>query len=196
MSSDAPLVTLRFRQALDYTSELHAEQRRKGTSIPYVSHLLAVCALVWEDGGDEDEAIAALLHDAVEDQGGKPILEEIGRRFGGRVAGIVAECTDTDEVPKPPWRKRKEDYLARLPAASPEALRVSCADKLHNARSLVADYRRVGERLWERFSANRDETLWYYRSLLRVYQERGAGALAEELGRVIAELEALVSRRA
>lgn len=192
MPSGAPLVTDRFRQALDYASELHAWQSRKGTEIPYVSHLLAVCALVLEDGGDEDEAIAALLHDAVEDQGGKPVLEEIRRRFGGRVAGIVAECTDTDEVPKPPWRKRKEDYLARLPEASPEALRVSCADKLHNARSLAADYRRVGERLWERFTASRDETLWYYRSLLRVYEARGAGILAEELKRAVAELEGLV----
>src|SRR4249919_2359346 len=114
MPSDPPLVTDRFRQALDYASELHAWQSRKGTQIPYVSHLLAVCALVLEDGGDEDEAIAALLHDAVEDQGGKPVLEEIRRRFGGRVAGIVAECTDTDEVPKPPWRTRKEEYIARL----------------------------------------------------------------------------------
>ncbi len=195
MPSDPPLVTDRFRQALDYASELHAWQSRKGTQIPYVSHLLAVCALVLEDGGDEDEAIAALLHDAVEDQGGKPVLEEIRRRFGGRVAGIVAECTDTDEVPKPPWRKRKEDYLARLPEASPEALRVSCADKLHNARSLALDYRRVGERLWERFNAGRDETLWYYRSLVGIYQERGAG-LADDLARAVAELEALVSPRA
>jgi (p)ppGpp synthase/HD superfamily hydrolase len=195
MPSDPPLVTPRFREALDYASELHAWQSRKGTQIPYVSHLLAVCALVFEDGGDEDEAIAALLHDAVEDQGGKPVLEEIRRRFGGRVAGVVAECTDTDEVPKPPWRRRKEDYLARLHEASPEALRVSCADKLHNARSLALDYRRVGERLWDRFNAGREETLWYYRSLARIYQERGAG-LADDLARAVAELDALVTPRA
>ncbi len=195
MTKDAPLVTPRFRQALDYASELHASQRRKGTTIPYVSHLLGVCALVLEYGGDEDEAIAALLHDAVEDQGGKPVLEEIRRRFGGRVAGIVAECTDTDEVPKPPWRKRKEEYLARLPVVSPEALRVSCADKLHNARSLLADYRRIGERLWERFTASGQETLWYYRSLVGVYRAHGAGPLAEELERVVSELERLVRSR-
>jgi (p)ppGpp synthase/HD superfamily hydrolase len=196
MSEEAPLVTSRFRLALDYASVLHARQARKGTSIPYVSHLLAVCGLVLEDGGDEDEAIAALLHDAVEDQGGKPVLEEIKRRFGSKVAGIVAECTDTDEVPKPPWRKRKEEYLARLPEASPEALRVSCADKLHNLRSVLADYRKVGERVFDRFSAGRDETLWYYRSLLAVYKARGAGALAEELARVLRDLEELVSRPA
>jgi len=196
MPSGPPVVTARFRQALDYACELHAYQRRKGTDVPYVAHLLAVCALVMEDGGDEDEAIAALLHDAVEDQGGKPILEEIRRRFGDRVAGIVEECTDTDEMPKPPWQARKEAYLARLPTASPEALRVSCADKLHNARSLLTDYRRIGERLWERFSASRDETLWYYRSLLRVYKERGAGALADELEGVVRELERLVTLRA
>jgi (p)ppGpp synthase/HD superfamily hydrolase len=196
MSKKALLVTPRFRQALDYASVLHAFQPRKGTAIPYVSHLLAVCGLVLEDGGDEDEAIAALLHDAVEDQGGKPVLEEIRRRFGGRVAGIVAECTDTDEVPKPPWRKRKEDYITRLHEASPEALRVSCADKLHNLRSVLADYRKVGERVFDRFSASRDETLWYYRSVLGVYEVRGAGALAEELGRVLGDLEGLVAPRA
>jgi (p)ppGpp synthase/HD superfamily hydrolase len=195
MPSDTAVVTPRFRQALDYASELHAFQRRKGTDIPYMSHLLGVCALVLEDGGDEDEAIAALLHDAVEDQGGKPVLEEIQRRFGERVAGIVAECTDTDEVPKPPWRKRKDEYVARLPEATPEALRVSCADKLHNARSLLGDYRRIGERLWERFTASRDETLGYYRSLVKVYRAHGVGALAEELERVVDELERLVRAR-
>jgi (p)ppGpp synthase/HD superfamily hydrolase len=196
MSDEEPLVTPRFREALDYASVLHARQARKGTRIPYVSHLLAVCGLVLEDGGDEDEAIAALLHDAVEDQGGKPVLEEIQRRFGTKVAGIVAECTDTDEVPKPPWRKRKEEYLARLPEASPEALRVSCADKLHNLRSVLADYRKIGERVFDRFSAPRDETLWYFRSLVGVYTARGAGALAEELRRVLRDLEGLVTPRA
>src|SRR5262245_6139004 len=194
MSADAPLVTARFRQAVDYACVLHARQSRKGTSIPYVSHLLAVCALVLEDGADEDEAIAALLHDAVEDQGGKPVLEEIRRRFGSKVAGIVAECTDTDEDPKPPWRERKEEYIARLPQVSPEALRVSCADKLHNLRSVIADYRKIGERVFDRFRAGRDETLWYYRSLIGVYAARGAGALAEELGRVLRDLEELIAR--
>jgi (p)ppGpp synthase/HD superfamily hydrolase len=195
MSEEPLLVTPRFRQALDWASVLHARQARKGTTIPYVSHLLAVCALVLENGGDEDEAIAALLHDAVEDQGGKPVLEEIRRRFGSRVAGIVAECTDTDETPKPPWKKRKEDYVARLHEASPEALRVSCADKLHNLRSVLADYRSVGERVFDRFSATRDEVLWYYRSVLGVYAIRGAGAHAEELARVLADLEELVAAR-
>jgi len=193
--SESPLLTARFGEALVYARELHAFQTRKGTPVPYLAHLLAVCSLVLEDGGDEDEAIAALLHDAVEDQGGRPTLEEIRRRFGDRVAGIVLECTDADEGPKPPWRVRKERYLAHLPQASRSAIRVSCADKLHNARSLLIDHRRLGERLWERFNAGRDETLWYYRTLVEIFKARGAG-LADELERVVRELAAEVTRQA
>jgi (p)ppGpp synthase/HD superfamily hydrolase len=182
----------RFAEALGFAAELHAEQLRKGSRVPYVAHLLAVAALVLEDGGGETEAIAALLHDAVEDQGGQPTLAEIRRRFGAEVASIVEACSDTTEDPKPPWRGRKESYIAHLRSAPEPVRRVSNADKLHNARSLVADYRNVGEQLWERFNAGRDETLWYYRSLIEVFRETGGGAMTDELDRQIAELERLI----
>lgn len=145
----------RFREALTYASELHECQPRKGTEIPYLAHLLSVAALVLEDGGDEDEAIAALLHDAVEDQGGKPTLDAIRSRFGERVAHIVEACSDTDTWPKPPWRERKERYIEYLEAACPGVLRVSLADKLHNARAIVLDYRQMGDPLWSKFNAPR-----------------------------------------
>ena len=148
-------LTQRFIEALAYATEVHAGQSRKGTSVPYVSHVLAVCSLVLEDRGGEDEAIAALLHDAVEDGGGQPRLEDIRRRFGDRVAEIVWTCSDTDETPKPPWKDRKTRYIAHVRAAGPDARRVSCADKLHNARSILRDYRALGERLWDRFKRER-----------------------------------------
>jgi (p)ppGpp synthase/HD superfamily hydrolase len=190
----SPLLTARFGDALALARKLHETQKRKGTAVPYLSHLLSVSALVIEDGGDEDEAIAALLHDAVEDQGGLPTLEVIREWFGDRVAGIVLECTDTAEDPKPAWKKRKESYLDHIADASPSAIRVSCADKLHNARSLLRDHRRMGERLWERFNAGRDDTLWYYRELVQAFAARGAG-LADDLARVVSELEAEVTGR-
>lgn len=149
-------LTDRFRSALDCAFELHATQRRKagGPGVPYVGHLLGVCSLVIEDGGSEDEAIAALLHDAVEDQGGQPTLDQIRSRFGQPVAYIVDHFTDTDVIPKPPWRERKETYIARLnePGTTAGILRVVAADKLHNARAILDDYRRYGDRLWERFA--------------------------------------------
>jgi (p)ppGpp synthase/HD superfamily hydrolase len=129
-----PFLTRRFELALQFASGLHHSQCRKGTPIPYISHLMAVSALVLEAGGDEDLAIAALLHDAVEDQGGAPTLQIIRRMFGDRVANVVMECSDTDREPKPPWRERKERYLTHLLSASADALLVSMADKLHNAR--------------------------------------------------------------
>jgi GTP pyrophosphokinase len=176
-------------EALAYATQVHAGQSRKGTSVPYVSHVLGVCALVLEDGGGEDEAIAALLHDAVEDGGGPPVLAEIRRRFGDRVADIVRACSDTDETPKPPWKARKARYIAQLRAAGPGARRVSCADKLHNARSILRDYRLVGERLWDRFSAPPEEQLWYYRALVDAFRQPGRTALVDELERVVGELE-------
>lgn len=184
----------RFEDALVWASRLHGDQVRKGTRIPYVAHLLAVASLVLEHGGDEDQAIAALLHDAVEDQGGPQTREEIRRRFGEAVAAIVDGCTDTDETPKPPWRARKEAYLAHLGAASPSVRLVSAADKLHNARSVLADYRARGEEVWGRFQGGRDGTLWYYRALAGAFREAGTNPLVEELGRVVDELERVAGR--
>ena len=190
-NADAPLLGSRFEEALLYAIRLHARQRRKGTSIPYAAHLLAVSAIVLEDGGDEDQAIAALLHDAVEDQGGRPVLEQIRSRFGDRVAAIVEGCTDAEVIPKPPWRERKERYVAHVRQASPDVRRVSAADKLHNARAILTDLRRHGGTLWSRFSGGREGVLWYYRALVSAYQAAGSGPLAEELDRVVGEIERL-----
>jgi (p)ppGpp synthase/HD superfamily hydrolase len=181
----------RFDQALVYASRLHRGQVRKQSTVPYVSHLLGVASLALEHGGDEDEAIAALLHDAVEDQGGETTLAEIRKRFGDRVAEIVAACSDSMGEPKPPWRERKEAYIARLKTASRSARLVSAADKLHNARSILTDYRREGARAWNRFTAGRDGVLWYYRALVDALRPAGPSALVEELDRVVAELERL-----
>jgi len=189
------VLTSRFDQACAYAARLHANQTRKGTNIPYLAHLLAVASLVLEDGGDEDEAVAALLHDAVEDQGGQATLEEIRRRFGEHVAGIVAGCTDADTMPKPPWKERKERYIAHIRQASSEVRRVSIADKLHNARSILRDYRALGEGFWERFSAGKDDQLWYYRELVKAFREAGSGEMLEELDRVVSDLEQLVDRK-
>lgn len=184
-------LTERFTNALVSTAETHASQKRKGTSVPYLSHLLAVAALMLEDGGSEDEAIAALLHDAVEDQGGASRLAEIRARFGERVATIVAGCSDADVQPKPPWRERKETYIRHLAEAPPEVIRVSLADKLHNARAILSDYRQVGDALWQRFNPEADQ-LWYYRALSNAFQERTTSPMLAELNRVIDELERLV----
>jgi len=183
----------RFDEALAFAARLHRDQLRKGTEIPYVSHLLAVAGIALENGANEDEAIAALLHDAVEDQGGAPTLVEIRRRFGEAVADIVAGCTDTDEVPKPPWRGRKEAYVAHVASASPSVRLVSAADKLHNARSILADYRRHGERIWKRFAGGREGTLWYYRALVDAFRTHGETPLVDELARTVAELERLAA---
>jgi len=154
------MLTGRFDDALVFASRLHRAQRRKGTDIPYVSHLMAVSALVLEHGGNEDQAIAALLHDAAEDQGGATILEEIRGRFGEPVARIVADCTDAWEEPKPDWRPRKEAYIAKLPAKHASSLLVSLADKTHNARAILNDYRVLGDALWSRFNGGREGTFW------------------------------------
>ena len=181
----------RFEQALTFAAQLHARQARKGTTVPYVAHLLGVAALVLEDGGGEDEAIAALLHDAVEDQGGDPTRQEIRRRFGDKVVAIVDGCTDAEVTPKPPWLRRKKEYIERLRGAAPEVLRVSAADKLYNARSVVADLRRQGSSAWGKFKGGREGTLWYYRRLVQVYREAGPSFLVEELDRVVSEMERL-----
>jgi (p)ppGpp synthase/HD superfamily hydrolase len=177
----------RFDRALLYASRLHRDQTRKGTGIPYITHLLAVASIVGENGGTEDEVISALLHDAPEDQGGEATLEDIRARFGDEVAEIVDGCTDTYEYPKPPWRERKERYLAHL-ASAPDSVRlVSSADKLHNARAVLSDYRELGEDLWARFNGGKEGTLWYYRAIVDAV--RGDGPVIEELDRVVTELE-------
>jgi GTP pyrophosphokinase len=184
-----------FKEALIYAAELHAGQARKGSGTPYIAHLLSVAALVLEDGGDEDEAIAALLHDAVEDQGGDAARQEIRRRFGERVVAIVDGCSDAETLPKPPWRARKEQFLASLHTASPSVLRVTAADKLHNARSLLQAYRQQGESLWARFRGGKEGTLWYHRAATRALGERLDSPLVEELGRVVDEMETLACCR-
>lgn len=182
----------KFEEALLHAARLHRDQTRKGTTIPYVTHLLAVAAIVGENGGTEDEVVAALLHDAVEDT---PETESsLAARFGSTVAHIVAECSDTDVTPKPPWKVRKEAYVARAASLSPSARLVSCADKLHNARSILADLRTEGEALWGRFTGNKEGTLWYYRALVEAYEASGPTPIVEELDRVVAEIEALARR--
>jgi GTP pyrophosphokinase len=185
------VLTERFERALVFAAQLHRDQRRKGSGVPYVSHLLAVCELTLEYGGDEDEAIAALLHDAIEDQGGAIARAEILRQFGPRVTEIVDGCTDTDESPKPAWLPRKELYIRHVAEASASVRLVSACDKLHNARSLVMDYRIMGEDLWSRFTGRRDGTLWYYRSMVDALRSAGSSPVVEELERVVRELESL-----
>jgi (p)ppGpp synthase/HD superfamily hydrolase len=184
-------LTERFEQALVYATRLHAQQIRKATGVPYISHLLSVTALVLEDGGDEDEAIAALLHDAVEDQGGKATRAEIYRLFGEQVGAIVDGCTEFDSEIKPPWRERKERYLEQLRQGTPSVRRVALADKLHNARSLLVDYRHQGENIWSVFSVGKDGMLWFYHTLLTLYRETESSPMVEELARVMVELEQL-----
>ncbi len=189
------MLTKRFEEALVFAAELHREQLRKGTQTPYVAHLLAVASLALEHGATEDEAIAALLHDAVEDQGGAATREEIRRRFGDVVTAVVDGCTDAEVVPKPPWRARKEAYIAHIAESSTPSVRlVSSADKLHNARSILSDFRLVGDQLWRRFSGGKDGTLWYYRALVEAYRVAGGTPILDELERVVTELEQLTKK--
>ncbi len=199
-ASQSPKLGERFRAALGLAFDLHRTQLRKGTDVPYMSHLLAVAALVLEYGGNEDQAIAALLHDSVEDQGGATTLERIEREFGPRVAGLVHALSDSiaepgqEDAPKEDWRPRKERYLAHLAAASADVKLISGADKLHNCRAITTDLRRHGSSVWKRFSAAADGQLWYYGALCAALASGEtsplAGALAEavdELGRAAAE---------
>ena len=177
----------RLADAAALAFQVHADQLRKGTDIPYVSHLLAVAALVLEHGGAEEQACAALLHDAIED-GGAAWETVIAERFGPRVAGIVRACTDADTQPKPPWRARKEAYLAHLETAPADVLLVSAADKLHNARAIAADLRAHGQAVFDRFTAGREGTLWYYGALSAVFSRRLPGALPRELAAAVADM--------
>ena len=178
----SPRLTPAFVDAIQYAIEKHGRQTRKGSDIPYLGHLLSVAGLVIDADGTETQAIAALLHDAAEDQGGEATLAEIREKFGTEVAAIVDECSDTFETPKPPWRERKENYIRHLPGASDDAILVSLADKLHNARALLRNFRDVGDKLWGRFNEqDPQEHLWYYRSLLKVYTGRGHDGMVAEL---------------
>jgi (p)ppGpp synthase/HD superfamily hydrolase len=185
----------RFESALLYATQLHRFQKRKGSCLPYVTHLLGVAAIVGESGGTEDEVIAALLHDTPEDQGGRERLEDIRIRFGKEVAAIVEGCTDTFEIEKPEWRQRKEEYLEHVIKAGESVRFVSAADKLHNARAILADLRSSGEKVWERFTGARDGTLWYYRALVSAYREAGTNPIVEELDLVVSEIERLAGKK-
>ena len=186
----------RLAEAFAYAERIHRGQTRRKSLAPALSHLMAVASLVMENGGDEEEAMGALLHDGPEDCAGRQTLTEIQQLFGDRVASIVAGCTDSMETPKPPWKERKSDYIAHLARADESTLLVSLADKVHNVRSLVVEYRAVGEELWQRFSATRDESLWYYASLLKVFEETDSGrcvVLTRELALALGELRRLIA---
>lgn len=187
-------MTGRFEDALVFAAQLHREQRRKGSNVPYVSHLLAVSSLVIEHGGDEDQAIAALLHDAIEDQGGPRARDEIQRLFGERVTRIVEGCTDSQADPRPPWRARKETFIAGIGEKSPSVKLVCAADKLHNARCVLGDYRTLGEEVWQRFVGGREGTLWYYKALVKALIQSGRTPLVDELERVVAEIGRLADK--
>lgn len=185
------MLTDRFDEALAYASRLHRSQRRKGTDIPYVSHLLGVASIALENGADEDGAIAALLHDAIEDQN---VTEaDIASRFGEAVARIVADCTDgepgdRDDKSCSAWRRRKEAYLATLAKKPAASLRISLADKTHNATAILSDLLSTGPSVFDRFTGKRDGTLWYYRALSDAFREHLPGHATERLARVVDDL--------
>ena len=197
------LLTPRFTRAVDYARQIHVGCR-KGTEVPYMAHLLGVASLVLGESGEvpfavtEDMVIAALLHDAVEDEGGLPRLRDIEEQFGREVAKIVEGCTDSfeeDASKKQGWEERKKSYVKRLWNEPQGILLVSAADKLYNARAMVEDYRKVGHKIWERFKRGREEQLWYFRELIRVYEERCPDwRIVEELRRAVAELCLLSSQ--
>jgi len=190
-----PKLGPRLQRAFRYAAEKHAGQTRKQTAVPYLSHLMAVASLVLEAGGDEEMAIAALLHDVAEDCGGMPRLREVRKLFGRRVANIVEGCSDSYTEPKPEWLQRKKDYLSELRHADADTRLVSAADKLHNVRTILTDYRHDGEAIWSRFSGKKDGTLWYYRALSNEYQ-RSQNRLTQELEIAVAELESEVAKKA
>lgn len=181
----------KVKHALVFAYELHHDQTRKGKQTPYVSHLLAVASLVAEHNGDEEQFMAALLHDAAEDQGGALTLEKIRQEFGDRVASLVDGCTDTVENPKPPWRPRKEAYLAKLPAKSPEQKLVIAADKLHNAQCILRDLRSDGIGTLDRFNGGRDGTLWYHHAVAEALAQGWAHPIVDELREVVQKIDEL-----
>jgi (p)ppGpp synthase/HD superfamily hydrolase len=188
------MMTTRFDQALAYASEVHRDQVRKGSGIPYISHVLGVASIAMEYGADEDEAIGALLHDAAEDGGGEARLAEIRARFGDEVGDIVLGCSDSlveDPDEKLPWRERKEAYLAHVDSASAPVCLVSAADKIHNVRAIMRDYARHGEEVWERFQGGREGTRWYYREVADALALRYRAPITRDLQALVDELVAL-----
>jgi (p)ppGpp synthase/HD superfamily hydrolase len=193
------ITTARFEAALAYAHQVHRGQFRKGTGIPYIAHVLGVAAIVMEYGGGEEEAIAALLHDAAEDGGGEATLAEIRAQFGDIVADIVLGCSDSlveDPEDKLPWLERKQNYLAHLENASPGVCFVSAADKLHNVRSIARDYREHGGEVWDRFQGKRDGTLWYYETVADLLVRRHRSPLTRDLQDAVDELMALAAHGA
>ena len=184
-----PTLTRRFDDAFVYAHQAHADHTRKGNGVAYIGHLMGVASIVIDDGGSEDEAIAALLHDAVEDRGGHERLDDIRARFGDAVATIVADCTDSYTMPKAPWAERKSKYIEHARSLPPHSLRVSAADKVHNAYAILRDLRNTGDKVWERFNASADDILAYYQSLVRSYREAGGGRLVDELDRIVRAIE-------
>jgi (p)ppGpp synthase/HD superfamily hydrolase len=194
ISLKPPRLGPRLQRAFRYAAEKHEGQTRKQTAVPYLSHLMAVASLVLEAGGDEDMAVAALLHDVVEDCGGMPRLREVRKQFGPRVASIVEGCTDSFGEPKREWAERKKDYLREVKHADADTRLVSASDKLHNVRTILSDYRQHGEAIWVRFSGKKEGTLWYYRALSDEYQRRNRNRITRELALVVAELERVVGK--
>lgn len=187
---NSPILTKKFELALVYATRLHAHQVRKVDGTPYIAHLLSVAAMVLEAGGTETEAIAALLHDSLEDQGGAQTKAEIRQQFGDEVLTIIEGCTESELIPKPPWMERKQRYLAQLLTASPSVLLVSIADKLHNSRSLLASLRQSGEGVWAYFKVGKDSTLWFYKALVPIYKTIDQNSLmVQEFEQIIFELE-------
>ena len=184
----------RFLRAFQFAAEKHAGQTRKASTIPYIAHLMGVASLVLEAGGDEDLAIAALLHDVVEDCGGAPMLKEVRRRFGSRVAKVVDGCTDAETDPKPSWRERKEKYIQHLKNADEDTRLVGAADKLNNVRSILSDYRAIGESVWSRFNGGREGTLWYYRTLRDQFLRHRPNRITRDLELAVNELDSITSR--
>jgi (p)ppGpp synthase/HD superfamily hydrolase len=180
-----------FEKALTYATRIHGGQLRKKTRIPYIAHIIGVAAIAMEYGANETEAIAALLHDAVEDCGGAKRLRDIERKFGKKVARIVDGCTDTDRTPKPPWLERKKTYVAHVRHAPMPTKLVSASDKLHNVRAILMDYRKEGERLWSRFNGGKQGALWYYRALVKAFTGQRIEPLVQELNRTLTQLEFL-----
>jgi (p)ppGpp synthase/HD superfamily hydrolase len=194
--TESTVLTDRFDRALLYATHVHGGQVRKGTGIPYIAHLLAVAATVLEYNGSEDMAIAGLLHDAVEDQGGEPRLSDIRNRFGSRVADIVRSCSDSvvnssSGQKKEDWRIRKTRYIDHLGLVDQETLLVSLSDKVHNARSILRDLRKpeIGEAIWDRFNNSKSDSLWYYREVANAFMRYLPGQLANELGEIVDVLE-------